>query len=55
MFDHISLIGPFLGAKKAKNKITFEHHLLLKLLMDDKQTLSVAFLGSPLSSLLILI
>jgi hypothetical protein len=36
-----------LGAAKAKNKRTFEHHLLQKKLMDDHQTLSVAFLGSP--------
>jgi hypothetical protein len=46
---------PLLGAAKAKNRKTFKHLLLQNQLMDDYQTLSVAFLGTLLSSLLILI
>jgi hypothetical protein len=47
-------IGLFMGSTELKIEKTFKHLLLQNKLMDNHQTLSVAFLGSLLSNLLIL-
>jgi hypothetical protein len=54
-FSHMISIGPFYGSRELKIEKNFRHLPLQNQLVDDRQTLSGAFLGSLLSNLLILI